>query len=270
VIEPQDLAGGKLVLDSPAEAVARIRINNPERRNALDHEVLDGLAELLPRLDDEIETRCVLITGEPPSFSAGYDIASIPEKSFEQDAEALIAHPFHDAMEAIASHPWPTVAAINGHCLGGGLELAISCDLRIAASAATFGMTPARLGLIYSHTGIRKFIDTVGLARTKELFLTGRTFPAERAEIMGLVHTVVAGERLEEEAVRLATLIAGNAPLSMRGNKQAIEVLNESPVLTKKKEQELIALRESCFSSEDLREGIRAFGEKRKPHWRGR
>ncbi|HEX6228780.1 MAG TPA: enoyl-CoA hydratase-related protein [Solirubrobacterales bacterium] len=268
-MQGEELASGKLILDFPAEAVARIRINNPERRNPLDHEVLDTLAETLPRLDNEIETRCVLITGEAPSFSAGYDIASIPEESFERDAEALIAHPFHDAMEALASHPWPTVAAINGHCLGGGLELAIHCDLRIAATGATFGMTPARLGLIYSHTGLRKFIDVVGVARTKELFLTGRNFTAERAETMGLVQMLVPYERLEEEGVRLATLIAANAPLAMRGNKQAIEVLSQNPVLSKKQEGELIALRESCFSSEDLREGIKAFAEKRKPLWKG-
>jgi enoyl-CoA hydratase/carnithine racemase len=266
----EELASGKLILDSPAEAVARIRINNPERRNPLDHEVLDTLAETLPRLDSEIEVRCLLITGEEPSFSAGYDIASIPDKTFEKDAEALIAHPFHDAMEAISSHPWPTVAAINGHCLGGGLELAIHCDLRIGGTGAIFGMTPARLGLIYSHTGLRKFIDVVGVARTKELFLTGRNFNAERAEAMGLVQMVVPSERLEMEAIRLATLIAGNAPLAMRGNKRAIELLSQNPVLSKKQEEELIALRESCFTSDDLREGIKAFAEKRKPHWKGK
>ena len=223
------LAGGKLLLDRPAEAVARLRICNPERRNALDHEILDAIAEVLPGLDRGIETRCVLITGEPPVFSAGYDIAAIPAATFERDAEALVAHPFHSAMEAISRHPWPTVAAINGHCLGGGLELAITCDLRICAAGAKLGMPPAKLGLIYGHTGLRKFLDTIGLARTKELFLTGRNVEAGRAEQIGLVNEVVGGGQLEAESVELAAAIAANAPLSMRGNKHAIDLLNSSP-----------------------------------------
>ena len=266
----EQLAGGKLILDSPAEAVVRIRISNPERRNALDHEILDTLAETLPRLDQGIETRCVLITGAPPSFSAGYDLASIPKETFERDAEALVAHPFHDAMEALAAHPWPTLAAINGHCLGGGLELAITCDLRICAAGAKLGMPPAKLGLVYSHTGLRKFIDTIGTARTKELFLTGRNYSAERAEQTGLVNETVPDDSLQEAAVELAAGIAANAPLSMRGNKRAIEVLTSNPVLNEQQERSLIALRESCFSSADLREGIEAFAEKRKPRWQGR
>jgi enoyl-CoA hydratase/carnithine racemase len=263
------LAGGKLLLDSPAEAVVRIRISNPERRNALDHEILDTLAETLPRLDHGIETRCVLITGAPPAFSAGYDLTAIPAETFERDAEALVAHPFHDAMEALAAHPWPTIAAINGHCLGGGLELAMTCDLRICAAGAKLGMPPAKLGLVYSHTGLRKFLDTLGLARSKELFLTGRNFTAQRAERIGLVHEVVEDDAFGAAAVELAAEIAANAPLSMRGNKSAIEVLNSNPVLSEQQEGGLIALRESCFASEDLREGIEAFAEKRKPRWKG-
>lgn len=264
------LAGGKLLLDQPAEAVARLTITNPERRNALDHEILDAIAEVLPQLNQGIENRCVLITGAPPLFSAGYDIAGIPDASFERDAEALVAHPFHAAMEAIARHPWPTIAAVNGHCLGGGLELAITCDLRICAAGAKLGMPPAKLGLIYGHTGLRKFLDTIGLPYTKELFITGRNVDAERAERIGLVNWMVDDGELGDQAVALAAAVAANAPLSMRGNKHAIDLLQANPELTEQQEAGLVALRESCFSSEDFREGVRAFAEKRDPQWTGR
>jgi enoyl-CoA hydratase/carnithine racemase len=267
---PQELASGKLVLDEPAEAVARLRLDIPEKRNALDHEVLDALAEVLPTLDRGIEVRCVILTGTGKMFSAGYDIAQIPAESFERDAEALVAHPFHDALEVLAAHPWPVLAAINGHCLGGGLELALTCDLRLCAAGAKLGMPPAKLGLIYGHTGLRKFIATIGVARTKELFMTGRNISAERAEQIGLVNEVVPAEEIERAAVDLAAEIAANAPLSLKGNKYAIETLVANPVLTDDQERELVELRESCFSSADFREGIEAFGEKRPPRWTGR
>jgi enoyl-CoA hydratase/carnithine racemase len=268
--ERASLAGGKLILDHPAEAVARLTISNPERRNALDHEILEALAEVLPRLDRGVEIRCVVITGAGEVFSAGYDIADIPEETFATDAEALVAHPFQAAMEAVSAHPYPVLAAINGHCLGGGLELAIRCDLRLCAMGAKLGMPPAKLGLIYGHTGLQSFIDVVGLARTKELFLTGRNLSAPRAVAIGLVHDTVLDQKLEVTALELASEVAANAPLSLRGNKHAIETLNSYSRLTPEQEHELIELRRSCFGSEDFREGIRAFAEKRKPEWRGR
>jgi enoyl-CoA hydratase/carnithine racemase len=267
--DPESLAGGKLLLDRPAEAVARLRIANPGRRNALDHEILAAIATTLPRLADGIEARCVLFTGTAPLFSAGYDIAEFTDEAFESEAEALVAHPFQAAMEAIVAHPWPTVAAINGHCLGGGLELAVSCDLRIAAAGAKLGMPPAKLGLIYSHTGLRRFVGTVGLPRTRQMFFTGRNFEAARAEAIGLVNEVVDDERIEAESVALAAEIAAAAPLSTRGNKRVIDTLAANPILSPAQEEELVELRRSCFGSADFREGVRAFGEKRKPVWTG-
>ncbi len=266
----EELAGGKLLVDEPAESVARVMLNRQDSRNALDHELLDGLAAAMPTLDRGIEVRCVVITGAGKAFSAGYDIAGIPSETFERDAEALVAHPFHAALEAVAAHPWPVIAAINGHALGGGLELTLTCDLRICARGAKLGMPPAKLGLVYGHTGLQRFIDAIGVPRTKELFLTGRNYPADRAEEIGLVNEVVDDGELEPAAIDLAAEIAANAPLSMRGNKHAIDTLRSHDRLTPEQERELIELRESCFGSEDFREGIAAFAEKRKPIWKGR
>ena len=265
-----ELASGKLVLDHPAEAVARLTIRNPDKRNALDHEILDAIAQAMEDLDDGIANRCVVITGSEGMFSAGYDIGDIPDEVFAEEAERLVAHPFSRAIEAVERFPFPTLAAVNGHALGGGLELAVTCDLRLAASGVKLGMPPGKLGLIYSHTGIQKFLDTAGPARTRELFLTGRNVTGARAEQIGLVHEAVPADDVERLAVELAAEIAGNAPLSLKGNKRIIRDLLTFPRLSEKVEREVIDLRMSSFRTADFREGVKAFGEKRKPRWQGR
>ncbi|MDP9384787.1 MAG: enoyl-CoA hydratase-related protein [Actinomycetota bacterium] len=263
-----ELAEGRLRLDHPALHLARLTIDHPAKRNALDHAILDAIADTLPGLD----ARCLLITAVGPVFSAGYDIGGLPgSPDFPDRAEALVAHPFTSAIEALEAFPYPTVAALNGHAIGGGLELALSCDLRLAAAGIRVGMPPAKLGLIYSHTGLRKFIDAVGVARTRELFLVGRNVEVERAHGWGLVNEVVEPERLAAVALDWAGEVAANAPLSLAGNKRVIrELLAAEGALDPAVERELIALRESCFRSEDFQEGVRAFGEKRAPDWQGR
>lgn len=267
---PDELAGGKLVLDRPAEAVARLVIHNPDKRNALDHDILGGIAETLPGLVDGISTRCLIIAGSEGSFSAGYDIGSLPKEVFAEEAERLVAHPFAAAIEAIDSFPYPTLAAVNGHALGGGLELALSCDLRIAARGVKLGMPPAKLGLVYSHTGLAKFIDAIGAPRTKQLFFTGRNIDSEQAERWGLVNEVREPGELEGAVVELAAEIAANAPLSLEGNAWVIRRLTAFDRLGEDDEREAIERRLACFRTEDFREGVRAFGEKRKPRWTGR
>jgi enoyl-CoA hydratase/carnithine racemase len=258
---------GRLLLDEPAPGVARLTISNPGKRGALDHAILDTFAATMPALD----ARCVIITGEDGTFSAGYDIGDLRDEVFANEAEKLIAHPFTAAIEAIEAYPYPTVAALNGHTIGGGLELALSCDLRIAAGTIALAMPPAKLGLVYSHTGIRKFIDVIGAPRTKELFLVGRRVDARTAREWGLVNAVTEPERLANEALELATEIAANAPLAQTGNKRVIRaVLEAQAKLDPALESELIELRRACFYSEDFREGVQAFAAKRRPEWKGR
>jgi enoyl-CoA hydratase/carnithine racemase len=264
---PRELAAGRLRLDFPADHVARLTIANPAKRNALDHEILDAFAATLP----ELEARCLLVTATGPVFSAGYDIGNLPREEFADRAEALVAHPFHAAIDAVDAFPYPSVAALNGHAIGGGLELALSCDLRLASEDAKLGMPPARLGLVYSHTGLRKFLDAIGAPRTRELFFTARNVPARTALQWGLVNEVVAPAELERYAVSYAARIAGHAPLSLRGNKRALrELLAAEGELDPEVERELVELREACFHSEDFLEGVRAFAEKRAPRWQGR
>lgn len=262
-----ELASGKLLLDEPAEHVARLRISNPAKRGALDHEILDTLAQTVRAL----EARCLVVTGDGKMFSAGYDIGNLDEQQFAERSEALVAHPFHAALEVLEAYEYPVIAALNGHAIGGGLELALTADIRIAASGIKLGMPPAKLGLIYSHTGLRKFIDVIGLAHTNELFYTGRNVDADRAAAIGLVNHVVDPEELEQASLDFAAEIAGNAPISLKGNKRIIRALRETPQqLPDELERELIELRESCFYTEDFREGVRAFGEKRRPVWNDR
>jgi enoyl-CoA hydratase/carnithine racemase len=261
------VSSGELLVDEPAPGVARLKISNPEKRGALDHAILDGFASTMPRL----EARCVIITGEGGTFSAGYDIGDLPDSVFADEAEKLVAHPFAAAIDAIEDYPYPTVAALNGHTIGGGLELALSCDLRIAAATIALGMPPAKLGLVYSHTGIRKFIDAIGAPRTRELFLVGRRIDARIAREWGLVNSLSEPDRLTDEVLELATEMAANAPLAQTGNKRVIRaVLEAQAKLDPELERELIELRRACFSSADFREGVRAFAEKRPPDWRGR
>jgi enoyl-CoA hydratase/carnithine racemase len=249
---------GALRFDFPADGVTRVTLDNAAKRNALDADILEGLAAELPSID----ARCVIVTGAGDAFSAGYDIGNLtPEKL----ADVLI-HPFEAAMAALDEVPVPVIAALGGHAFGGGLELAMACDLRLSARGARLGMPPARLGVVYSHSGLRRFVDAVGTARTRELFLTARPVDAAEALSWGLVNEVV--DDVEARSVELASEIASLSPLSLRGNKRVLRAL--IPPLDAGLEAELEELRREAFASEDFAEGVRSFMEKRPPNWQGR
>jgi enoyl-CoA hydratase/carnithine racemase len=287
---PQELAGGQLLLDQPAPGVLRLTISNPDKRNALDHPILDAITDTLARAGGaaraerppstdglataraqarSTEVRCLIITGAHGMFSAGYDIGEIPEGEFEQRAERLVAHPFTEAIDSLEAFPFPTLAALPGHTIGGGLEMALACDLRVAQEGILLGMPPAKLGLVYSHTGLRRFIDAIGVPRTRELFLLGRNVDARTALAWGLVNRVAGEQELEQTALELAAELAANAPLSQVGNKRVIAALiSARGDLDEATEQELIELRRASFASRDMREGVQAFAQRRAPRWR--
>ncbi len=268
---PRELADGKLLVDEPADGVVRLTISNPAKRNALDHPILDAISDTLERLGEpSSHARCIVVTGAHGMFSAGYDIGEIPADEFEERAEKLVAHPFTEAIDALEAFPYPTVAMLPGHTIGGGLELALACDLRVCLEGIKLGMPPAKLGLVYSHTGLRRFIDAIGVPRTRELFLVGKYIDATTAMSWGLVNRLAGAESLEALTLELAAELAGNAPLAQRGNKRVIAaLLRGESELPAEVEQELIELRQASFASQDMREGMRAFAEKRPARWRG-
>ncbi|MGH2958301.1 MAG: enoyl-CoA hydratase/isomerase family protein [Solirubrobacterales bacterium] len=261
----RELASAKLIYDEPLPHVARLRIDNPNKRGALDQEILDAIAEHVP----EIAARCLIVTGTGNVFSAGYDIGGLPEERFAEEAEKLVAHPFTEAIAALTEFPFPTIGALNGHTIGGGLELALSCDIRICAEGAKLGMPPAKLGLVYSYDGLDKFIQTIGPARTRELFFTAQNISADRALKWGLVNYVRQAEAVSQDAVVMAESIAANAPLSLEGNKKVINTLLARSPIDPAELDELVRLRRECFLSNDFHEGVRAFAEKRPPEWTG-
>jgi enoyl-CoA hydratase/carnithine racemase len=232
---------GSLTADEPAEGVVRLTIANPAKRNALDREILDALATTLPALD----ARCIVLTGAGSIFSAGYDIGDLAPERLAEEAAELVAHPFQAALEALDAVEPPVVAALNGHAIGGGLELALACDLRVIASGARVGMPPARLGLVYSYTGLRRFLDAIGGARTRELFLTAQPIDAQTAHGWGLVNELSAD--VSARAVELAAHITTLSPLSLRGNKAVLNGAPDAP------------LRAEAFASADFAERVQAF-----------
>ncbi len=258
---------GELLIDRPADGVLRLAISNPTRRNALDHPILDAIAEAVAGHG----ASAILLTGTDGMFSSGYDIGGISDDSFADDAEKLVAHPFTAALEALDACEVPTVAALPGHTIGGGLELALACDLRIAADTIQLGMPPARLGLVYSHTGLLRFLRAIGEPRTRQLFLSARKVDAATALQWGLVNEVVGSGDLESTALDWAEDLAAGAPLAQRGNKRVLRALLEAEGhLPPGVAAELMALREASFASEDMREGVEAFRQKRPARWQGR
>ena len=247
------------------DAVAILTLVNPQKRNALDPPMLDALCDALARLPQE-GVRAVVLTGDGhKAFSSGYDISALPDADA---ASAPAESPLAKALSAISDGAVPVIAALNGFAIGGGCELAATCDLRVAHADVTLAMPPVRLGIMYSPKGLARFVALIGMSHTRELFLTAQPIFAPRALDWGLVDAVVGAEDVVPVALELAREIARGAPLALAGTRRALEALIPAP--RPELAAELAELQARAWISEDAREARAAFREKRSPKFTGR
>ncbi len=248
--------------------VGYVIFNNPERRNAVSLEMWEATARILDDFKKDNDIRCVVLTGAgDKAFVSGADISRFENERANEEAIARYGQTVERANTAVYEYPKPTIAMIRGYCIGGGLGLALCCDLRICSNDSRFAVPAAKLGLGYPYHGLKKLVDVVGPSFAKEIFYTARQFDAEEARIMGLVNRVVPAEELAAHVKKYADTIAENAPLTIAATKFIIgEVVKDE---SKRDLAKCEALVKQCFDSRDYIEGRRAFMEKRKPAFIG-
>jgi enoyl-CoA hydratase len=248
------------------DRVAIITINRPEKRNALNIQTREEGARLLEELRDDDSVGVVVFTGAgDKAFIAGADIAEFAGRTALTQRDVMMARSLFNAID---SFPKPVIAMINGYCLGGGCELALACDLRIASETASFGQPEINLGIIPGGGGTQRLTRLVGEGKAMELILTGEIINAQTAYKIGLVNTVVPAADLEAKTMEIANRIAEKSPIALRMAKEAVKLASRSNLDEGlRREVDLFAL---CFSSEDKDEGVKAFLEKRKPVFKGK
>ena len=246
-----------------------VTFNNPEKRNALSLAMWQGLGETLAAFAADAELRVVVLTGAgDKAFASGADISKFASERATAEAAAIYNETVDRVCEQLYAFAKPTIAMINGFCMGGGLAIAVSCDMRLASTNAVFALPAAKLGLGYGYAGLRRCIETIGPAATKEIFFTARRFGCEEALHWGLLNRAVAPESLAATVMEIATTIADSAPLTVAAVKRiAVEILKDPDSRDMAACEEMVA---ACFASDDYKEGRAAFLEKRKPHFRGR
>jgi len=255
---------GELVLVERSAPVATVLLNRPEQLNALSDELMDELVTALQELDREEDVRCIVLGGSERAFAAGADIGELARSS----AIDLYYQRRVERWDAIRGIWTPIVAAVSGFCLGGGCELAMSCDLIVASESAQFGQPETTLGIIPGAGGTQRLTRAVGKALAMDVILSGRPLTADEALSAGLVSRVVAREAWLSEAQRVAGEIAAKGPVATRLAKESVNRAYET-TLQAGLEAERRALY-LAFASEDAREGLTAFTEKRKPNFKGR
>ena len=250
--------------------VATITINRPAQRNAVTYEMWQQLAAMMAKLKASHEVRVVILRGAgTQAFSAGADIGEF-EETRRNSALAIKYHAaVEEALRDVADLPKPTIAMVAGFCVGGGLELAISTDLRIGADNSRFGMPTAKLGIVMPHWEMSRLVRLVGPGPAMDMVLTARLVEADEALRIGLISRLVPLTEIERVTNQVAAEIAAYAPLSHRWHKEIMETVLRMPDLGGLTAEEA-KLPFACFDTDDFQEGRRAFLEKRKPEFRGR
>ena len=243
--------------------VATLVIDRPEKRNAITYEMWRAIPGLVQEVEEDPSVKVLVVRGvDATAFSAGADIGEFGARRSDSASARIYNEATHEAERTLASMQKPSIAMVQGPCIGGGCEIALACDLRVSDTNARFGITPARLGLVYSLSATKKLVDLVGPAKSKYILFTGRQIDARRAYEIGLVDQLHEPEETENETWKLAEEICSKAQFSVRGTKHIIGLILSGQA---EDDEETLRLRNESFDTPDYQEGVRAFLEGRSP-----
>ena len=264
----EPFADGK-ILKSITDGVGVVTFNNPAKRNAMSLDMWEGLGQALVKLRDDDKARVVVLVGAgDKAFVSGADISQFEKTRHNAAASEEYSRRSEEQRALLGNYPKPTISCIRGFCLGGGMQVAMLTDIRIAAVDSQFGIPAAKLGIAYGYDGLRNLVSLVGPSWARLILYTGMRIDSKEALRIGLVDRVIPTEELWGETMAIATTISGNAPLAIKAAKITIAQVLKDPADRDMKAIKQIGI--DCMDSEDFREGRRAFMEKRKPQFKGK